>query len=137
MRQSLAGLLVHLYVKETCLRVLALQGILFGRRDEVLAFLGRQGNSLYSRGFIADARVPNTDDGSRHGLHHRRGAVQLIDQGLEVALAERVFLEVAIGTRLRGAAEQLDVTRGPCAGEALVSPAFDVLAVTAFAGRGN
>ena len=60
-------------------------------------------------------------------LHDRRAAGLLLDGVLEVALEERVLLEVAVGARRRVAAVEADRLVRPLARQAEVAPGADVL----------
>src|SRR5262249_28360308 len=74
---------------------------------------------------------------ARDGLDDRRAAGLLLDRVLEVALGERVLLEVAVGARGRVAAVQADRLVLPLPGQAEVAPGRDVLRRAALARLGE
>src|SRR5690606_19075891 len=134
--QRLVRCLVHVHVEEARQRVLAGQRIGFvGFLD--LAALGHQRHGANAGGLVADARVTDGVQGAGDRLHHGSRTRLLVDVGFEVAFAQGLFLEVAVGAGYRVTTEQLDRLARPFAAQADVPPASQVLVLTAQTGAGE
>src|SRR5690606_13317424 len=135
--QRLVPRLVDVDVEEARQRIAAVDGVLGSRLHVLAAFLLRQRHGAHAGRDVTEAGAARGSPRGAARLHHRSRTRLLVHARAEVALAQRLFLEVAAGTGDRVAAVQLDVAVRPGAGHAEITPAADVLRVAALAGGGE
>ncbi len=129
-------MLVHVNVQEARQRILAGDGVVGGRFDEGLAILGER-YGAHAGGDVTDAGVADAVQGGGDRLHHGGGARLLVHAALEVAVAQGVFFEVAVGAGDGVATEQLQILAGPGAVQTQVGPLGGRLGFTALEGAGE
>src|SRR4029453_3892213 len=104
--------------------------------NERIAGRLRQCQRLHTRGLVADAAIADAVLILGDALHDRRRPRLFLHGVLVVAVAQRVFLEEAVGPGGGVAAVETDRLRGPGGAQREVAPGGDVLRPAAGAALG-